>query len=86
MIREILLKLQTFKVGPVPGFIEQDLGAGNTHLLQQIQQSQLYYRRYRRYSCTTADAAVPKFGTGTAVFKCISPIDPSYRNDSKCRK
>ena len=51
-----------------------------------MQEVQLYYRRYRRYSCTTTNAAVPNFGTGTAVFKCISHIDASYRNDSKCRK
>ena len=42
---------------------------------QQMQEVQLYYRRYRRYSCTTTNAAVPNFGTGT--FKCISPIDVS---------
>ena len=54
-----------------------------------MQEVALYYRRYRRCSCTTANAAnaaVPKFGTGTSVFKCICPIDASYRNDSTCRK
>ena len=57
-----------------------------------MQQVQLYYRRYRRYSCTTGgaggagDAAVPNFGTGTVVFKCISPIDAYYRNGSRCSR
>ena len=54
-----------------------------------MQQVQLYYRRYRRYSCTTGgagDTAVPNFGTGTVVFKCISPIDAYYRNGSRCRR
>ena len=44
---------------------------------------------YRRYSCTTANAAnaaVANFGTGMTVFKCITPTDLSYRNDSKCRR
>ena len=45
------------------------------------------YRRYMRYSCTTANAAneaVPNFGTGMTIFICISPIDVSCKNGSRC--
>ena len=54
-----------------------------------MQEVQLYYRRYRRYSCNTtnaANASVPNFGTERAVFKCMSPIDVLCRNESKCRR
>ena len=49
----------------------------------------MYYRRYKRCSCTTGGAGgtvVPGFGTRTAVFMCMSPIDVSCRNDSKLRR
>ena len=54
-----------------------------------MQEVQLYYRMYRRCSCTTGGAgctAVPGCGTRKAVFKCTSPIDISYRNGSRCRR
>ena len=67
-----------------------------------MQEVQLYYRRYKRCSCTTgctgdtavndcntakaANAIVPTFGTGKTVFKCMSPIDVLCRNESKCRR
>ena len=63
--------------------------AGGTAVLQEVQEIQLYYRRCRRFSCTTGGAegtSVPRFGIGTAVFKCMSPIDVLCRNESKCRR
>ena len=60
--------------------------AGGKAVLQEIQEIQLYYRRY---SCTTANAtnaAVPNFGTGTTIFKCLNPIYVSCRNGSRFRR
>ena len=55
------------------------------------QEVKLHYMRYRKYSCiqttaNAANAAVPNFGIGTTIFKCMTPIDVSCRNGSRCRR
>ena len=54
-----------------------------------MQEVQLYYRRYRGYSFTTANAAnaaVPELVSRAVVFKCIKPIEASCMNDRRCRR